>query len=145
MLAALGCNLAWGLVDAVMYLIHTLTDRTRNRNLAKDVIGAEPASARRLIEQALPAHLSAITGPDEIEGMRQRLLALMPSRGATLGREVYLAAVGIFLLVGRPPRRKLREEQVHRLTQIPPPQRYCQAIPTKSKLFPVRADTPLLA
>ena len=59
--------------------------------------------------------------------------------------EVYLAAVGIFLLVGRPSRRKLREEQVHRLTQIPPPQRYCQAIPTKSKLFPVRADTPLLA
>ena len=99
LLAALGCNLAWGLVDAVMYLIRTLTDRTRNRNLAKEVIGAEPASARRLIEQALPAHISALTGPDEIEAMRRRLLALVPSRGATLGRDDYLAAVGIFLLV----------------------------------------------
>lgn len=29
--------------------------------------------------------------------------------------------------------------------QSPPPQRYCQAIPIRSKLFPVRADTPLLA
>ena len=29
--------------------------------------------------------------------------------------------------------------------QSPPPQRYCQAIPARSKLFPVRADTPLLA
>jgi hypothetical protein len=25
LLAALGCNLAWGLVDAVMYLLNTLT------------------------------------------------------------------------------------------------------------------------
>ncbi len=30
MFAALGCNLAWGLVDAVMYLIRTLTERARN-------------------------------------------------------------------------------------------------------------------
>ena len=25
--AALGCNLAWGLADAMMYLLHTLTSR----------------------------------------------------------------------------------------------------------------------
>ena len=39
--AALGCNLAWGLVDAVMYLVRTLTERTRNRILAKRIIGAD--------------------------------------------------------------------------------------------------------
>ena len=27
--AALGCNLAWGIVDAVMYLVRTLADRGR--------------------------------------------------------------------------------------------------------------------
>ena len=27
---ALGCNLAWGLVDAVMFLVRTATERTRN-------------------------------------------------------------------------------------------------------------------
>jgi VIT1/CCC1 family predicted Fe2+/Mn2+ transporter len=27
---ALGCNLAWGLVDAVMYLVRTATERARN-------------------------------------------------------------------------------------------------------------------
>ena len=31
------------------------------------------------------------------------------------------------------------------MRQMPPPHRYCQAIPTTSKLLPVRADTPLLA
>lgn len=29
MIAALGCNLAWGLADAVMYIVGTLTERTR--------------------------------------------------------------------------------------------------------------------
>jgi VIT1/CCC1 family predicted Fe2+/Mn2+ transporter len=29
MIAALGCNLAWGLTDAVMYIVATLTERTR--------------------------------------------------------------------------------------------------------------------
>jgi hypothetical protein len=31
MIAALGCNLAWGLADSVMYLLRTLIERTRNR------------------------------------------------------------------------------------------------------------------
>jgi VIT1/CCC1 family predicted Fe2+/Mn2+ transporter len=29
MVAALGCNIAWGLADAVMYVVGTLTERTR--------------------------------------------------------------------------------------------------------------------
>src|SRR5215468_6161807 len=33
MITALGCNLAWGLADAVMYLVRTVTERTRNHVL----------------------------------------------------------------------------------------------------------------
>jgi hypothetical protein len=33
--AALGCNLAWGLVDAVMYLVRTVTDRGRSLTLIR--------------------------------------------------------------------------------------------------------------
>src|SRR5512132_2999836 len=61
--AALGCNLAWGLVDAVMYVVRTLTERTRNHSLAKHVAGADTAQAHRLITAALPPHVVAITGP----------------------------------------------------------------------------------
>jgi len=99
MFAALGCNLAWGLVDAVMYLVRTLTERTRNRALAKQIIGADAETARRLIASTLPEHVVAITGPDEIEGMRLRLLALPAIVRPALGRDDYLGAVGIFLLV----------------------------------------------
>ena len=31
MVAALGCNIAWGLTDAVMYVVAILTERTRER------------------------------------------------------------------------------------------------------------------
>jgi VIT1/CCC1 family predicted Fe2+/Mn2+ transporter len=97
--AALGCNLAWGLVDGVMYLVRTLTERTRNRTLAAKIIGADPGTARALLADTLPEHVAAIAGPDELDAMRQRLLDLPPSVGPTLGRDDYLRALGIFLLV----------------------------------------------
>ncbi|HEX5094254.1 MAG TPA: hypothetical protein VFV84_16350 [Burkholderiales bacterium] len=52
MIAALGCNLAWGLADAVMYLVGVLTERTREHTLALRagaVAGAEPPRAPGLV------------------------------------------------------------------------------------------------
>jgi VIT1/CCC1 family predicted Fe2+/Mn2+ transporter len=98
LIAALGCNLAWGLVDAVMYLVRTLTERRRNVSLARQVTGAAPDHGHRAIIATLPDHVAAIVGDTELEGMRQRLLALEIPRGGLRGED-YLAAVGIFLLV----------------------------------------------
>jgi len=98
-MAALGCNLAWGLVDAVMYLVGTVTERTRNRVMVKQVAGADPKTARRLIAETLPPHVAAISGPEEIEGMRRRLLELHFKSRAVLGARDYVEATGIFLLV----------------------------------------------
>ena len=99
MIAALGCNLAWGLVDAVMYLVRALTERTRNLALAKQALDADTATAHRLILMTLPEHVAEITGQTELEGMRRRLLALPAAGRSGLVREDYLAAVGVFLLV----------------------------------------------
>jgi len=99
LVAALGCNLAWGLVDAVMHLLNTLTERSRVRTLAAKVMTADPATGRRLIEADLPEHVAAVAGPDEIEGMRRRLLGLPAPDGRALGIDDFLAAAGIFLLV----------------------------------------------
>jgi VIT1/CCC1 family predicted Fe2+/Mn2+ transporter len=98
-MAALGCNLAWGLVDAVMYLVRTMSERSHNRALAKALVGADTEVAHRLIAKALPDHIAGIVGPDELEGMRRRLLALRPDgRGIVRPRD-YAEAVGVFLLV----------------------------------------------
>jgi VIT1/CCC1 family predicted Fe2+/Mn2+ transporter len=47
MIAALGCNIAWGLADAVMYLVAVLTERTRERTVLREQgRGAEAQSPR---------------------------------------------------------------------------------------------------
>ncbi len=99
MLAALGCNVAWGMVDAVMYLVRTATERSRNRALARRIAGTDQATAQRLIRQALPDAVVAISGSDEIEGMRCRLLALHPQAGTLLRRRDFAEALGVFLVV----------------------------------------------
>ena len=99
MTAALGCNLAWGFVDAVMYLVRTFTERTRNLTLGKQLIGADAETARRLIMAQLPEHVAMITGRVELDGMRRRLLDLSIPSHIGLRRSDYLAATGIFLLV----------------------------------------------
>jgi VIT1/CCC1 family predicted Fe2+/Mn2+ transporter len=99
LIAALGCNLAWGFVDAVMYLVATLTERKRNGRLASEVSGTDPEAGRRLLAESMPEHIAAIAGPDEIEGMRRRLIALPKDVPTSLRRDDWLAALGVFLLV----------------------------------------------
>jgi hypothetical protein len=43
LIAALGCNVAWGLTDGIMYLVAQLTERSRSR-----LRGEAPADAPRL-------------------------------------------------------------------------------------------------
>lgn len=98
---ALGCNLAWGLVDAVMYLVRTITERGRTLSLMQAVRSAPDAEAgRRLVEGALTKVASNLVSATEIEAVRARIVAL-PSlpEGPTLGRDDALAAVAIFLIV----------------------------------------------
>jgi hypothetical protein len=101
MLTALGCNLAWGLVDAVMYLMATLTERARNLTLLNIVRGAEDRTvARASIAEALPGRLGEAIGAEGLEDMRRRLAALpeVPAR-ARLVKDDFLGALGVFLLV----------------------------------------------
>ena len=99
MLAALGCNLAWGLVDAVMYVVRTATERTRNRLLARRIADADAETARRLITQALPEHVVALTGPEEIEAMRRRLLASLDKLRPVFAPRDFLEAFAVFVMV----------------------------------------------
>ena len=99
--AALGCNLAWGLVDAVMYLVRTVTDRGRSLTLLRSVRAAPDAeSGRRLIERALSRNAAGLVSTAEVEAMRGRIVALtsLPVR-PRLNRGDLLAALGIFVIV----------------------------------------------
>jgi VIT1/CCC1 family predicted Fe2+/Mn2+ transporter len=101
MFTALGCNLAWGMVDAVMYLIRTLTERARNLTLLRQVrSAANPHDAHAIISRELPGRLGSAISSEGLESIRQRIAALpgLPVR-ARLGRDDFAGAAGVFLLV----------------------------------------------
>jgi hypothetical protein len=56
MIAALGCNLAWGLAAAVMYLVRSVTERTRKRTLLAQLRAADAAAGQRLVVQPRLVH-----------------------------------------------------------------------------------------
>jgi VIT1/CCC1 family predicted Fe2+/Mn2+ transporter len=99
--AALGCNLAWGLVDAVMYLVRTVTDRGRALTLVRSVrAAADPDTGRKLIESALSRDVAGLVSPTEVEAIRGRIAALSsPPERPSLEWNDLLAAFAIFLIV----------------------------------------------
>jgi VIT1/CCC1 family predicted Fe2+/Mn2+ transporter len=99
--AALGCNLAWGLADAVMYLVRTLVDRGQRLKLALTVQREkDQAVAVRALRHALPDTLESLVEDAELERIRARLAAVptLPPR-ANFVRDDFVGALGIFLLV----------------------------------------------
>jgi hypothetical protein len=99
--AALGCNLAWGLVDAAMYLVRAITDRGRLLTLIRSVRDAPDAAAgRSFIERSLSQVAAGLVSSTEIEAMRGRIVALdmLPARPRLTGGDL-LAAFAIFLIV----------------------------------------------
>src|SRR4029078_11045012 len=102
LVAALGCNLAWGLVDAVMHLVATKTQQRRNRALlGKLRAGADAATGRALIADEMPGPLAASIGHDGLEQLRQRLTASVPAapRRDISARDVGDAVIVFFLVV----------------------------------------------
>lgn len=99
-ISALGCNIAWGLVDAVMYVVRALTARGRSLTLVTAVRAAQPEAGRRLIRASLSPVVATLVTDAALEDMRSGVLALahVPDRPRLELRDG-LAALGIFLIV----------------------------------------------
>lgn len=77
--AALGCNLAWGLADAMMYLLHTLTGRGNRLTLALDMRSAGDAvTGIRMVRNALPPLIETLVTDADLEPIRDKLVNLKP-------------------------------------------------------------------
>jgi hypothetical protein len=100
-LTAIGCNLAWGLVDAVMYLVRTLAERGRLLTTVRSVQAARDAqSGRKVIEQSLSQAAARLLSVTEVEAVRGRIVAMtsLPEQ-PVLKTQDLLAALAIFLIV----------------------------------------------
>jgi VIT1/CCC1 family predicted Fe2+/Mn2+ transporter len=101
LIAAFGCNLAWGIADAVMYLVGVAVEARRHRALlARLHSGLDAAAGRRVIADSLPPGLASVLAADDLETLRRRLVAVpLPAGVPRLGIEHYRAALAVFVLV----------------------------------------------
>jgi hypothetical protein len=56
MIGALGCNLAWGLIDGVMYLLQQQFERHRNHRTLQELRSTSAAATHRPLPGLLAAH-----------------------------------------------------------------------------------------
>jgi VIT family len=101
LVGALGCNLAWGMIDAVFYLMGSFSafgQGILKLRALRQV--ASPAEAHQIIADALPPLLVSVLSTADLEHMRQELKRLpnLPSR-PRLRKDDWLGAIGVFLIV----------------------------------------------
>jgi hypothetical protein len=101
LIGALGCNLAWGIIDGVLYLMGCLAEKGRGLTTLHAVRkAADLQQARHLIADALPPLFASVLQPTELDAVHQRLLELPePPDHASLEKDDLRGAVGVFLLV----------------------------------------------
>jgi VIT1/CCC1 family predicted Fe2+/Mn2+ transporter len=101
LIGALGCNVAWGIIDAILYLMGCLAEKGQSLKTYLAVRRtADLHEAQRLIAGALPPVVASILEPAELETMRRRLLQLPePPERVRLGKTEWLGALGVFLIV----------------------------------------------
>ena len=101
LLGALGCNLAWGIIDAIMYLMGCLAEKARSLATWRAVRKAgDSPKAHELIAEALPEVFVSAMGQPEFDGIRRHLQQLPepPTHPRLTGRD-WAGAAGVFLLV----------------------------------------------
>ena len=101
LVAAIGCNIAWGFVDGVMYVLRNLVARGRKNRLLRAVrAAARPEQAHRLIGDEIGG-LSGAMAVTDLERVRQWIVAQpVPAaqRVGVTGLDLR-GAIGVFLLV----------------------------------------------
>ena len=101
LIGALGCNLAWGIIDALLYLLGSLADKGRSLSALVALRDArDPAAARGILARALPPMVASVLEPAQLDTMRERLLRLpAPPPRVRLEKEDWRGGLAVFLLV----------------------------------------------
>jgi VIT family len=100
LIGALGCNLAWGIVDGGLYLLARINDQGSKIVTLRAIRQARDAeTAQRVIADALPPQLASTLPLEQLELMRQKLRLLPESlERPRLTKRDWLGAMGLCLL-----------------------------------------------
>jgi VIT1/CCC1 family predicted Fe2+/Mn2+ transporter len=100
LIGALGCNMAWGIIDAGVYLLTRIN--TESRKVA--TVGAireaaDGSAARQILADSLNPVLASALSNDQLESMRQNLRQMPgPLERPALTKRDWLSAGGLCLL-----------------------------------------------
>ncbi len=73
LIAALGCNLAWGIIDGGVYLLARLHDQGRKIRLLRAMrVAPDAAAAQRVLAEALPPRLVPILSAEQVDAIRRQ-------------------------------------------------------------------------
>lgn len=100
--SALGCNLAWGIVDAIMFILGQLAERGRELRALRSIRRANPDEGRRLLAAGTSSFLARAATLDAgaLEQERRHIASLPePEPYARLTRDDLVGALVIFCLV----------------------------------------------
>ncbi len=98
--AALGCNVAWGIVDGIMYLMNVLLERGHVRKMLLTLKSSNDEEADQILRDELPPAVGRILNAEELRRMRNELKVIpLPSRTGLLSAGDFLAAIQIFFIV----------------------------------------------
>jgi VIT1/CCC1 family predicted Fe2+/Mn2+ transporter len=103
LLAAVGCNVAWGVIDAALFVLSSRYARRRRGRLVRTIHAArDEASALAAIRDEFEPAIHATTQSEDRERLYRSIHALFshaePLR-MTLGRADLLAGLAVFLIV----------------------------------------------
>jgi hypothetical protein len=99
LVGALGCNLAWGIIDGGVYLLTRLSESGRailNWRAVRDA--ADVGEAHQVVANSLPPLLASVLEPMQLELIRQKLHQLPEPARPRLTKSDWLGALGICLL-----------------------------------------------
>ena len=99
--AALGCNLAWGLVDAIMYLMDELFGRARGVTQLKRIKKSKNRlETREIVKENIPPLFADLMGDEDIDRLGDKLKKLPDiTIKESLTAKEFVVAGQIFLLV----------------------------------------------
>jgi VIT1/CCC1 family predicted Fe2+/Mn2+ transporter len=101
LIGALGCNLAWGIIDGILFLMSAFAEQRESLMMLEAVRRAgDDEEGRRLVAEALPAVVASIMKPDELHSLHVRLRALpAPPAHAGIEPAMWIGALRVFLWV----------------------------------------------
>jgi hypothetical protein len=73
--SALGCNIAWGIIDGIMYVMNCLTERSEKARLIHAIRDApDPAAALNIVRNEVDQEIVSLAGPEDREALYQSIL-----------------------------------------------------------------------